>query len=119
VCTATGVHFRSNDLHRKICVLHYVTEYKTNRVTPQSKTRPASVRGLVRYTMAHFASVTKCSFAYVTVTTVLQKVNSVAFPLWYKWIWPFCCCLPKWSSERGHSIRPIPMGGIMGKLPST
>jgi hypothetical protein len=55
--------------------------------------------------------------AYVTVTTALQKVNSVAFPLWYKRIWPFWRYLPKWSSERGHSIRPEPMGEIMGNFP--
>jgi len=61
VCIATGVYFRSKDLHRKICVLHYVTVCKTNRAALQSKTRPASVWGLIRYTMAHFESVTKYS----------------------------------------------------------
>ena len=61
VCTATGVHFRSTDLHRKICVLHYVTEWKTSGVAPQSKPRPYSVRGLIRYTMAHFEDVKKYS----------------------------------------------------------
>jgi len=61
VCTATEVRFRSEDFHRNICVPHYVTECKTNRVASQSKTRPSSVRGLIRYTMTNFGDVKKYS----------------------------------------------------------